>query len=105
MAANSPCLNWQASKRDRRLKLLEKVERAIPRVLIYLVADNLKTHKSAMVREWLEKHPTIEHAFIPKGAAWLNLIEVWWLSSGPAKSRPGETLRGSHSSIADPAGR
>lgn len=60
------------------IKLLEKIERAIPRGLIYLVADNLKTHKSAIVREWLEKHPRIKHAFIPKGAAWLNLIEVWW---------------------------
>ena len=60
------------------LKLLEKIERAIPEGLIYLVADNLKTHKSALVREWLEGHPRIEHAFIPKGAAWLNLIEAWW---------------------------
>lgn len=60
------------------LRLLEKIERAIPKGLIYLIADNLKTHKSAMVREWLEKHPRIEHAFIPKGAAWLNLIEAWW---------------------------
>lgn len=61
------------------LKLLEKIERAIPEGLIYLVADNLKTHKSAMVTEWLEGHSRIEHAFIPKGAAWLNLIELWRL--------------------------
>jgi hypothetical protein len=59
--------------------LLQKIERAIPKGLIYLIADNLKTHKkSAMVREWLQKHPRIEHAFIPKVAAWLNLIEGWW---------------------------
>jgi DDE superfamily endonuclease len=44
-----------------------------------VIADNLKTHKkSALVREWLEDHPRIEHAFIPKGTAWLNLIEAWW---------------------------
>jgi hypothetical protein len=30
-----------------------------------------------MLKEWLEDHPRIEHAFIPKGAAWLNLIEGW----------------------------
>jgi transposase len=60
------------------LRLLQKIERAIPKGLIYLIADNLKTHKSALVREWLQKHPRIEHAFIPKGAAWLNLIEAWW---------------------------
>jgi hypothetical protein len=29
------------------LKLLEKIERVIPQGLIYLVADNLKTHKRA----------------------------------------------------------
>src|SRR5215207_199274 len=34
--------------------------------------------QSALVRKWLEGHPRIEHAFIPKGAAWLNLIEGWW---------------------------
>jgi transposase len=60
------------------LRLLQKIEHAIPQGLIYLIADNLKTHKSALVREWLQKHPRIEHAFIPKGAAWLNLIEAWW---------------------------
>ncbi len=32
------------------LKLLQKIERAIPKGLMYLVADNLKTRKSAMVR-------------------------------------------------------
>jgi hypothetical protein len=59
------------------LRLLEKIERAIAKGLIYLIADKLKTHKSAMVAKWLEEHPRIEHVFIPKGAAWLNLIEVW----------------------------
>ncbi|HSK98831.1 MAG TPA: transposase, partial [Rubrobacteraceae bacterium] len=54
------------------------IERAIPRGLIYLIADNLKIHDSVLVRKWLEEHPRIEHAFIPKGAAWLNLIEGWW---------------------------
>jgi DDE superfamily endonuclease len=58
------------------LRLLKKIERALPQGLIYLIADNLKIHDSALVRKWLEGHPRVEHAFIPKGAAWLNLIEV-----------------------------
>jgi hypothetical protein len=57
------------------LKLLKKIERAVPRGLICLIADNLKIHDSVLVRKWLEEHPRIKHAFIPKGAAWLNLIE------------------------------
>ena len=27
---------------------------------------------------WLEGRPRIRHAFIPKGACWLNLQEAWW---------------------------
>ncbi len=73
-------LTFTSRSRNPRgyIRLLEKIECAIPRGLIYLVTDNLKTRNSALVREWLEGHPRIEHAFIPKGAAWLNLIEVWW---------------------------
>ena len=60
------------------LKLLEKIARSIPRGAIYVIADNLKTRKSVAERQWLEEHPRIDNAFIPKGAAWPNLIEVWW---------------------------
>jgi hypothetical protein len=45
---------------------------------LYLIADNLASHSSRPIREWLAVHPRIRHAFIPVGAAWLNLIEVWW---------------------------
>ena len=45
---------------------------------LYLIADNLASHTSGPIREWLEAHPRIQHAFIPVGAAWLNLIEGWW---------------------------
>jgi hypothetical protein len=58
--------------------LLEKIERSIRQGAIFLIADKLTTHKRAMVRQWLEEHPRIDHAFIPKGAACLNLIEAWW---------------------------
>src|SRR3712207_3654860 len=44
------------------LKLLKKIERAVPRGLIYLIADNLKNHDSALVRKWLEEHPRIERS-------------------------------------------
>jgi len=52
---------WRNS--EGYLKLLQKIERATPKGLIYLVADNLRTHKkSVMVRGWLEGHPRIEHS-------------------------------------------
>jgi hypothetical protein len=40
-----------------------------------LVADNLASHRSGPIRDWLAAHPRIQHAFIPVGAAWLTLIE------------------------------
>jgi len=67
---NGKSMTFTSRSRNSKgyLKLLQKIERAIPRGLVYVIADNLKTHKSALVREWLEGHPRIEHAFIPKGA-------------------------------------
>jgi len=42
------------------------------------LCDNLSSHDSKSTRAWLEDHPRIRHAFIPKGACWLNLQEGWW---------------------------
>jgi hypothetical protein len=44
----------------------------------YLMADNLASHLSGPIRDWLADHPRITHAFIPLGAAWLNRMEGWW---------------------------
>jgi hypothetical protein len=38
----------------------------------------LSSHDSKSTRAWLEDHPRIRHAFIPKGACWLNFQEGWW---------------------------
>jgi len=75
---NSLTFTSRSRNSEGYIKLLRKIERAIPNGIIHVIADNLKTHKSVLVREWLEKHPRIEQAFIPKEAAWLNLIEAWW---------------------------
>ena len=60
------------------LDLLQTLDRTYPTGNLYLIADNLASHTSGPIREWLEAHPRIQHAFIPVGAAWLNLIEGWW---------------------------
>jgi hypothetical protein len=60
------------------LALLHALDQAHPRGALYLIADNLASHLSAPIREWLANHPRIQHAFIPAGTAWLNLIEGWW---------------------------
>lgn len=60
------------------LELLKAIEQAHPTGDLYLIADNLSSHTSAPIREWLAKHPRLKQVFIPVGAAWLNLIEGWW---------------------------
>jgi DDE superfamily endonuclease len=60
------------------LELLQTVDRTYPTWDMYLIADNLANHTSGPIREWLEAHSRIQHAFISVGAAWLNLIEGRW---------------------------
>jgi hypothetical protein len=60
------------------LALLHALDRAYPHGELFLVADNLASHSSGPIREWLALHPRIQQAFIPVGAAWLNLIEGCW---------------------------
>ena len=60
------------------LTLLQALDRAYPTGELYLIADNLSSHTSAPIQAWLAEHPRVHHAFIPVGAAWLNLIEGWW---------------------------
>ncbi len=60
------------------LALLRTLDRTYTDGDLYLVADNLASHLSGPIRDWLADRPRIHHAFIPVGAAWLNLIEGWW---------------------------
>ncbi len=73
-------LTQTASSRNTAgyLALLQTLDMSYPHSDLYLVADNLASHSSAPIRDWLAAHPRIHHAFIPVGAAWLNLIEGWW---------------------------
>src|SRR3712207_3866769 len=60
------------------LRLLQAIEETNPNGDIYLITDNLASHKSPPIREWLEAHPRVAQVFVPKGAAWLNLQKAWW---------------------------
>jgi len=60
------------------LRLLGAVEQDNPQGDLYLITDNLSSHKSPPVVAWLDAHPRVQQVFIPKGACWLNLQEAWW---------------------------
>ena len=45
---------------------------------VHLVLDNLKTHKTRLVHDWLVKRPRWHLHFTPTSASWLNLVECWF---------------------------
>jgi transposase len=60
------------------LALLAAVAQANPTGDLYLIADNLASHTSRPIQDWLAEHPRVHPVPIPVGASWLNLIEGWW---------------------------
>jgi DDE superfamily endonuclease len=60
------------------LQLLKVLDEANPDGERHLVSDNLSSHTSAPIQEWLGQHPRVHPVPIPTGACWLNLQEGWW---------------------------
>jgi hypothetical protein len=58
--------------------LLNAIDRDNPMGDLYLITDNLSSHKSPPIQQWLAAHPRVHQVFIPTGACWLNLQEGWW---------------------------
>jgi len=62
---------------------LDQVEAAVPGGLdVHLVLDNLKTHKTRLVHDWLVTRPRWHLHFTPTSASWLNLVECWFALLG-----------------------
>ena len=45
---------------------------------MHLGLDNLRTHKTGLIRDWLAKRPRYHLHFTPTSASWLNLVECWF---------------------------
>jgi DDE superfamily endonuclease len=58
---------------------LDEIDRGVPPDLdVRLVLDNLRTHKTGPIRDWLAKRPRYHLHFTPPSASWLNLVEGWF---------------------------
>jgi transposase len=78
-------------------KFLVAIDKAVPAELdVHLVCDNLATHKTATVRDWLARHPRFHLHFIPTGSSWLNQVERWFGLLTEQLVR-----RGAHNSVVD----
>lgn len=45
---------------------------------IHVILDNLSTHKTQRVRQFLAEHPNVHFHFTPTYASWLNQVEIWF---------------------------
>jgi LuxR family transcriptional regulator, maltose regulon positive regulatory protein len=60
-------------------KFLVRIDKAVPADLdVHLVCDNLATHKTAAIQDWLARHPRFRLDFTPTGSSWINQVERWF---------------------------
>ncbi|MNE18829.1 Integrase core domain protein [compost metagenome] len=67
------------TQRHGAKEFLPQIARNTPAELVlHVILDNSSTHKTAAVREWLEKHPRFKLHFTPTSTSWLNAVEGWF---------------------------
>ena len=60
-------------------KFLQTLDREVPAELeVHLVLDNSSTHKTPLIKRWLQAHPRFKLHFTPTSSSWLNLVERWF---------------------------
>ncbi len=69
---------------DRRntatwLQFLDRLEQFVPEGEVYLIVDALPLHWTLDTMLWNWGHPRFHFVPLPKAAAWLNLIEGFWM--------------------------
>ena len=58
---------------------LNKVNRNVPDGLdVHVILDNLSTHKTPTVHNWLLRHRRFHFHFTPTYGSWMNLVERWF---------------------------
>jgi transposase len=45
---------------------------------IHIVLDNLSTHTTPEILDWLEHNPKVRFHFTPVGSSWINQVETWF---------------------------
>src|SRR5688572_11299821 len=61
------------------IAFLNKVNREVPAELdVHVILDNLSTHKTPAVHQWLLRHKRFHFHFTPTYGSWMNLVERWF---------------------------
>ncbi len=69
--------HYQRRKRREFLDFMNDTVLAYPDKEIYVVLDNLNTHKPKQDR-WLQRHKNVHFFYTPTHASWLNQVEIWF---------------------------
>ncbi len=58
---------------------LERIDKETPADLdVHLVLDNYGTHKTPLIRNWLNRHPRFQVHYTPTYSSWINQVERWF---------------------------
>lgn len=61
------------------IRFLDQLEAEVPAAKrVIAILDNLATHKTEEVTDWLARHPRWRFQFTPNHASWLNQIEIFF---------------------------
>ncbi len=60
------------------VKFMDQLVREYPGQRLYIVMDNLNTHKGRLATTWLEQHPLVSFHYTPTHASWVNLAECFF---------------------------
>jgi transposase/transposase-like protein len=61
------------------IAFLNKINREVPAELdVHVILDNLSTHKTPAVHQWLLRHQRFHFHFTPTYGSWMNLVERWF---------------------------
>lgn len=61
------------------LDFMQQLAEFYAKTKLYVILDNLNTHKTKLVKNWLaEQNGRIEFIFTPFHGSWLNQIEIWF---------------------------
>ena len=61
------------------IAFLGQIDREVPDDLeVHVILDNLATHKTPAVHDWLLRHRRFHFHFTPTYGSWMNLVERWF---------------------------
>ncbi|MFT4218297.1 MAG: IS630 family transposase, partial [Micropruina sp.] len=61
------------------ITFLGQIDTEVPDKLdVHVILDNLATHKTPAVHDWLLRHPRFHFHFTPTYGSWMNLVERWF---------------------------